>query len=126
MTTVIEPNAKTGAKLPPMKLPSGSTGFTDDSGRWVCTGSMMGRRDTLPENKQATGKLRLVRLKWRGGDYDEGGAYWGNPGDGSAIYWAKGDLEGEEFTTELFQRAKSRVEVKAIIRKTLPNVSFYR
>lgn len=109
-----------------MKLPSGATGFTNDAGQWICTGSQMGRRDTLPENKQAKGKLRLVRLGWHDGDYDKGGSYWGNSRDGSAIYHANGDLDGEEFTTELFRRAKSRAEAKAMIRETLPNVTFYR
>lgn len=110
-----------------MKLPSGTTGFTNDAGQWICTGSQMGRRDTLPENKQAKGKLRLVRLRLTDGDcYDSGGAYWGSGFGQSAIYHAKGDLDGEEFTTELFRRAKSRAEAKAMIRETLPNVTFYR
>ena len=109
-------------KLP--KLKSGSTGFTNDAGQWVCTGSQMGRRDTLPENKQANGKLRLVRLRWVSGDYDEGGAYWGNV-CGTSIYRARGDMDGEEFTTELFVRARGRLEAKELILATLPNARFY-
>ncbi len=84
----------------------------------------MGRRDTLPENRNAKGKLRLVRLRWVDGAYDQGGAYWGHI-PGNFIYHAKGDLEGEEFTTELFVRAKTRKDAKAMIREKLANVTFW-
>lgn len=107
------------------QLPTASTGFYSGSGLWVCTGSQMGRPNILPENTSAPGKLRMIRLGWHDGDYDAGGAYWGNSG-GTCIYWAKGDLAGEEFTTQLFVRAKSRAEAKRIVLETLPHVTFYR
>lgn len=110
-----------------MKLPSGMRYGHDANGKRVCVGAMMGRRDQLPQVRSAPGKLRLVRLRWCDGDYDEGGAYWGG-GRGDFVYWAKGDLEGEEFTTEVFVRARSRDGAKKLIRESvgLVNVRFYR
>jgi hypothetical protein len=110
-----------------MKLPYGYYYGEGPDGRRVCRGAMTGRRDTVPENASAIGKLRLVRLRLTdGGCYDSGGAYWGQGHDGSAMYWAKGDLEGEEFTTELFVRAKSRAAAKSEILGRFPFVTFYR
>lgn len=88
-------------------------------------GAQMGRPNSLPENRNATGKLRLVRLKWVDGDYDEGGAYWGG-GSGDWIYCATGNLDGEEFTTWVFVRASDREEAKDAVRSKVPNASFYR
>ena len=87
-------------------------------------GAPMGRAETLPENREATGKLQLRRLRFVDGDYDEGGAYWGNV-TGWALYHAEGDLDGEEFTTRVFQRAGNRAAAKEGIRERLPNVKFY-
>ncbi len=112
------------------KLPNGTTGFYNERNEWVCTGSQMGRRDTLPENRNGAIKLRMVRLRWTSGDYDEGGTYWGAPSARSPmftwIYRAMGEMDGEEFTTEIFTRAGSRVEAKAKVRALLPMATFYR
>ena len=73
---------------------------------------------------EAPWKLHLVRLRWVDGDYDEGGAYWGNSG-GTAIYWAFGQSDTEQ--AECFVRAISRQAAKATIRDLhFPNASFYR
>lgn len=66
-------------------------------------GAPMGRPNTLPDNREAVGPLQLVRLLWQDGDYDAGGAYWGNTRKND-VYWASGDFEGEDFTTEIFVR----------------------
>jgi hypothetical protein len=82
-------------------------------------GAPMGRPNVLPEDRNAKVKLRLVRLQWIDHDYDQGGAYWGNPG-GSSIFWAT------DGATDVFVRAKSRVEAKAQVLQDLPNARFYR
>lgn len=105
------------------KLPSGATGFINDKGQWQCTGSQMGRRDTLPENRHGEITLQIERLKWVDGDYDQGGAYWGNSG-GTSIYRARGDMEGEDSTVELFVRATCLADAKRTIVRTLPNAKF--
>lgn len=89
-------------------------------------GAQMGRPNVLPENRNAKGKLRLVRLKWVDGDYDQGGAYWGRGPGREYIYHAVGDLDGEEFTTRIFVRCASRTDAKSFVRLLLPNVTFYR
>lgn len=78
----------------------------------------MGRCNDLPEDTKAPCKLRLIRLRWYDGDYDQGGAYWGNSRDGSAIYWAF------SLGVMVWVRAKSRSEAKAMVREDLPNAKF--
>lgn len=107
----------------PLTLPSGTTGFHDESGAWICTGSRMGRADCLPDNRAATGKLRLQRLPFVDGCYDRWGAYWGAPAN---VWCAWGDLDGEDLTTRLFLRADSRDEAKRKVREQLPGVTFHR
>jgi len=89
-------------------------------------GAPMGRPQSLPENKKATGKLQLRRVKMIDGDYDEGGAYWGGGRNVLPLWHAEGDLDGEKFTTRLFVRAGTRAAAKYLIREILPNVRFYR
>jgi len=62
-----------------LSLPDGATGFTSDTGEWVCTGSQMGRRNVLPDDRSEPCKLRLARLRLVDGGYDQWGAYWGSP-----------------------------------------------
>jgi len=99
------------------------TGFTNEAGQFVATGSAMGRRDTLPDDAAAPCKLRMERLRWVDGDYDQFGAYWGNSG-GTSIYCAHGDAG--EVSARVFVRASSREEAKTKVRQTLPNAAFYR
>ena len=87
-------------------------------------GADMGRRNVLPDDTDAPIKLHMQRLKWVDGDYDAGGAYWGNGRNGENIYWAHG--EDAENQVELFVRASSRSGAKQLIRVTLPNARFYR
>lgn len=106
-----------------LKLPSGATGFYNDQNQWVCTGSQMGRRNILPENRSEPCKLRLERLRFVDGDYDQWGAYWGNNGCNS-VWCAWGDCE--EIQAFVFVRAISRNEAKELVREKLPQVKFYR
>lgn len=121
-------------KLHESQLPDNSPGFTDDSGRWICTGSAMGRRNILPDDPSQPCKLSMIRLNWRDGDYDAGGAYWGRvPGD--FIWWAsnRADKAGGYHTDgapgcliEVFVRAKTRQGAKVLVRDLLPGATFYR
>lgn len=79
----------------------------------------MGRKNILPVDRYSCKKLHLLRLRWVDGDYDEGRAYWGNPG-GSWIYWAT------DGNFEMFVRASSRADGKTLVRKLLPSAQFYR
>lgn len=82
-------------------------------------GAEMGRRNTLPDDPQAPIKLRMERLRWVDGDYDNGGAYWGN-GNGSSIFCAYAD------GCQVFVRGRKRTDAKAEVRAMLPNARFYR
>ena len=92
---------------------------------WACDyrGADMGRPNLLPEDPAASIRLRLERLRWVDGDYDQGGAYWGNSG-GTDIYCAWG--EDEKWQVRVFVRAASRDEAKAGVRESVPGVTFYR
>ena len=94
----------------PHKLSNGATYGYAGNGERVCTGSQMGRRDTYPDELIDGIRLHLYRLKWVDGDYDEGGAYWGQI-KGEYIYcaWTHDDLFGE---AEVFVRATCRAEAK--------------
>ncbi len=120
--------------LPPLR--NGATYFTNEHGEKVCTGSQMGRRDTLPDTREGRAlpcKLRLVRLPWVG-DYDTGGAYWGCTRARSYtrrlgapldfIFRAVGDVGDER--AEIFVRSPSRRDARAQILAKLPAARFYR
>jgi hypothetical protein len=111
--------------LPPLR--SGATGFTcPETNRFICTGSRMGRHDTLPALTQRgeSCKLRLVKLALIGGDYDSGGAYWGRSPSAGDIYRAIGDCG--DTRAELFVRARNRAEAKTLVCNKLPAARFYR
>lgn len=106
-----------------LKLPSGTTGFYNEQNQYVPTASCMGRRDVLPDDRQTPCKLRMEKLRWVDGDYDQWGAYWGYDGRNS-VFCAFGDVG--EISARVFVRAISRKEAKALVRATLPNVTFFR
>jgi hypothetical protein len=113
-------------KLP--ALPSGARYCTLPDGSRHCTGSQMGRPDSLPPASFA-GRLRLVRLRWFDGDYDEGGAYWGC-GKGGHIYRAIAVLpckpDDWDGNCECFVRAGSRQAAKAAVLAKVPGARFYQ
>lgn len=86
---------------------SGITGFTREDGTFQCTGSRMGRPSDDPEKivwsnvKPLRLKLRKVNLNSQG--YDDGGAYWGTPGN---LYQARG--EDDESQLEFFARGPDK------------------
>lgn len=108
-----------------LKLSDGASYFWNDKNERVCNGSQMGRKNILPDNPTLPIKLRLVRLKWVDGDYDEGGAYWGNS-NGTHIYWATGCRVDDAFSSEVFVRATNRENAKREVKQLIPGAVFYR
>jgi hypothetical protein len=84
-------------------------------------GASMGRRNELPLDVSASLKLRLTRLKWVDGDYDQGGAYWGG-GRGDWIFCAWG--EDDEKQIRIFVRATNCTKAEEEVKKILPNAKF--
>ena len=90
-------------------------------------GASMGRSNwTEHRNKPVKFHLERVRGYDTGGDYDKGGAYWGNLW-GSPLYQAFGYAQCEEEPAQrIFVRAKTREDAKQEILKTFPLARFYR
>jgi hypothetical protein len=111
------------------KLPSGLRGFTNEHGKWVCTGAQMGRSNRIHcDQFSASPKLRMVRLRMSPcGCYDEGGAYWGI---GLPLYWAEGVANAGEGTDDrriyrVFVRAAQREQAKQAVRALIPHARFF-
>lgn len=100
---------------------NGTTGFINDSGERVCTGSKMGRRDCIPDDFNTVRKLRLARVPMVAQCYDAGGAYWGM---GAPLYCAWGDSDTEQ--AEVYFRARDRADAKRQALAAFPNATFYR
>jgi hypothetical protein len=109
----------------PKELENGMRYGYDANGDRICTGAGMGRRNTVTEPDFPV-RFHLVKMRMSaGGDYDQGGAYWGC--GNHQIGWmfhAWGDAE--EFEQEVFIRALNRTEAKAEVLKLFPNAKFYR
>jgi len=95
-------------KWKPPELPKGYSKY----------GAKMGRRDNI-EDPDAPVKFHLVRMKLVDGGYDVAGAYWGI---GDPMWRAIG--EDEDMVNEMFIRAKTRYEAKALVLKTFPKARF--
>lgn len=109
-------------------LPSGIRYSYGANGERICIGSHMGRRSSRIQSDLPV-KVYLRRLKWVDGDYDEQGAYWGG-GLGDHVYWANFDLDDPASplsgtNEDIFVRAFSREEAKALVREQLPNARFF-
>lgn len=74
-------------------------------------GAPMGRRDYI-DNDEA--KVELFRVRFVDGDYDDGGAYWGNGGD--PLFCARGD------EVELFIRAENWQQAKEFLLDDWPKL----
>jgi hypothetical protein len=105
------------------KLPNGTKGFYREDGSWQCTGAAMGRSNAIPD-RTASPKLHLYRLAWVDGDYDQGGAYWGNSGH-DGIYRAEGEAEGVDERYDIYVRSGSRDGAKELIREMVPQARFF-
>ncbi len=118
MSAASHPHAHRNQKL---KLPSGITGFFNEAGRWICTGSQFGRRDILSTDPKEPCRLRLTRLPFIDGVYDRWGAYWGLP----ANIWVGWNAPSEQDIL-VFVRANDRDAAKHLIGQKLTNATFYR
>lgn len=105
--------------IPPYQQP-GTTGFTDASGSWQCTGSMSSRPSCIPADYNGE-KLHLRRVPLDSGGYDPGGAYWGQ---GTPLYCAFGETETEQLYA--FVRAASRKEAIAKLQTLITNPRFIK
>lgn len=88
----------------------------------------MGRPNQLPDDVNAPVKLRMERLKWVDGDYDQFGAYWGG-GSGDFIFYAYGTAYHAIKNAEpvsVFVRAYKREAAKVLVQNILQNATFYR
>lgn len=110
-----------------LKLESGTTFFTDDAGKRVCTGSQNGRPNIIPHGLNQNGaepvKLHLERLKWVDGDYDQGGAYWGRSNTNVYIAWGK--WTANMVFVQVFVRANSRKDAKILVRDHITLAKFF-
>lgn len=84
-------------------------------------GASMGRASYHADERDVAAKFRLHAIPLDGGGYDNGGAYWGWPSD---LYRAIAESDAGEI--ELFIRAPSREQARAIVVAKYPNARFYR
>lgn len=88
-------------------------------------GADMGRPNQIPDDYTG-GRLRLTRLPFRDGAYDQGGAYWGSPAN---LWCAWGEsTDGEDL--RVYVRADNRDSAKRavaaeITKRGLPAPRFY-
>ncbi len=112
-------NTSTQVKLPWMA--NGATYCTGLNGERICTGSQMGRRDCIPDDRATVKKLRLRKVPMVDyGCYDRGGAYWGQ---GETLYCAFGESDSEQ--VEAWFRAENREEAKQKALESFPNARFF-
>jgi hypothetical protein len=100
---------------------------TGPNGERICCGAQMGRANSFPEYRNFPVKLRMKRLRFVDGDYDQGGAYWGSPANlWLAVCTVGCKWQNYDRDTSVFVRANSRQEAKAKVRQLLPKAIFYR
>ena len=106
------------------KLSSGTKGFTNEHGEFVCTGSYMGRADVLPEEGEDWPRLHLLRMDMSScGAYDYAGAYWGS-GD-HKIGWMYMAVDKDN-QVNIFVRATTRVKAMLQVEQKYPKANFIR
>lgn len=88
-------------------------------------GSPMGRRNSLPEDKNTVVKLRLMRVPFVDGDYDRGGAYWGGGPDVYPLWCAWEDNPVLVNPVVFYCRARTRVSAKTLVWQQMPLARFY-
>jgi len=128
---------KVMAEMAMPKLSSGIRGFNDKDGRFVPTGSSMGRGSSVPADKSIAAAFEIESIMDRKDKaYDKGGAYWGhlpkNP-----VYRAYAELpepvefernggysDGMQDQIELFFRANSMGAARKHVKSMFPNATF--
>jgi len=109
--------------MKPPYLENGATYCEGSDGERICTGSMMGRRNIIPDDYDGE-KLHLRRVPFVDSCYDQGGAYWGGPAN---LYCAWCETETEQM--QVFVRADNRDDAKEAVADRCPDkpqVRFYR
>lgn len=84
-------------------------------------GAPMGRRS---DKLDGVGRVRLQRVPFVDGDYDQGGAYWGGGAGTQPLFCAWGETETEQ--VERYLRARDREDAKAKLLAEYPELKFYR
>lgn len=77
----------------------------------------MGRASHIPEEPDQ--KLRMERVRFVDGDYDQGGAYWGGGSFSEPLYCAWNEV------ATVWVRAKNRAIAKTEVRKSISGARFY-
>jgi hypothetical protein len=117
-----------------LKLTSGLDYGEGPAGERVCRGAQMGRPNIIPHNLNHTDaepvRLRLERLRWVDGDYDQGGAYWGHSNDPKDVsygnmYCAWGKWTVNMVFVQVFVRATNRADAKVLVRNSIPLARFF-
>lgn len=110
-----------------LQLPCGSNYGIGLDGKQVCTGAKLGHGNQLPENKDASVKLRLEKLQIDSQGYDQSGAYWGfDLTTRKHVYCAWGEWGIPFKPVFVFVWSLTRVEAKRDVLEILPNATFYR
>lgn len=91
-------------------------------------GASMGRRDEPLGDVDLPARFRVERVRpCDGGDYDAGGAYWGDLARSPLfVCWTYVETEFGPETATHFVRADNREQAKSHIRKMYSNAKFYR
>ena len=105
------------------KLSSGITGFTNEYGEFVCTGSAMGRYSSPPGPCEPGAKFSVTRVPINNGGYDSAGAYWGI---GEKLYRAYSEEGNGEEIQECFMRAENREAAKRYVANRFTGAKFYK
>lgn len=85
-------------------------------------GAQLGRRDYIPADASTVTRMSLRRVTpTDGGDYDRGGAYWGDLA-GKPLYCAYGESDTEQ--VEMYVRAPDREAAKPLVLVKFPNARF--
>lgn len=86
-------------------------------------GAFMGRDDWRGDPDREY-KFNLQKVQLHDGDYDAGGAYWGNTP--SNPLWAAWCVDKEGGEIRMFLRATSRDKAKIEVLDYYPNARFFR
>ena len=86
-------------------------------------GAPMGRTNIIQTPDEAM-IFHIYPMSWIDGDYDFGGAYWGGGDDTKNVWRATAMSNFGEFN-EMFARAGSREEMRAVVKTEFPKASFH-
>jgi len=86
-------------------------------------GAPMGRADRCPVDPDAPLVLRLARLRWEDGDYDQGGAYWGCGAPMWCAWSVDAPPEGDE-PVRIYVRARTADAARAVVLERFPAARF--